>query len=76
MKWYVALRQYDIHYQPRKATKAQILADFLAEFTTLEGQLSTDSMLDWHLFMDGFLNSRGKGTKVGVKMQIGELIGV
>ena len=33
-RWAVELGQYDIQYQPRTAIKAQILADFIGEFTT------------------------------------------
>ena len=32
-KWAVELGQYDIRYQPRTAIKAQVLADFIVEFT-------------------------------------------
>ena len=32
-KWAVELGQYDINYQPRTAIKAQVLADFIVEFT-------------------------------------------
>ena len=34
-KWAVELGQYDIRYQPRTAIKAQVLTDFLVEFTFL-----------------------------------------
>ncbi|XXG47632.1 hypothetical protein AAC387_Pa02g2246 [Persea americana] len=34
-KWAVELGQYDIKYQPRTAIKAQVLADFIVEFTSL-----------------------------------------
>ena len=33
-KWAVELGQYDIKYPPRTAIKAQVLADFLVEFTS------------------------------------------
>ena len=33
-KWAVELGQYDIKYQPRTAIKAQVLADFIVEFTS------------------------------------------
>ncbi|XXG42687.1 hypothetical protein AAC387_Pa01g2906 [Persea americana] len=33
-KWAVELGQYDIKYQPRTTIKAQVLADFVVEFTS------------------------------------------
>ena len=32
-KWAVELGEFDIRYQPRTAIKAQVLADFVAEFS-------------------------------------------
>jgi len=33
MKWSLELSEFDIHYESRKALKAQVFADFLAEMT-------------------------------------------
>jgi hypothetical protein len=33
MKWSLKLSEFDIHYESRKALKAQVFADFLAEMT-------------------------------------------
>ena len=33
VQWALKLNQFDIKYQPRVATKAQVLIDFIAEFT-------------------------------------------
>ena len=33
IQWAIELGQFDIKYQPRAAIKAQVLADFIAEFT-------------------------------------------
>ena len=33
IQWAVELSEFDIRYQPRHATKAQALADFITEFT-------------------------------------------
>ncbi|CAL8176052.1 unnamed protein product [Prunus armeniaca] len=35
MKWAIELSLYDLLYQPKTAIKAQALADFVAEFTSL-----------------------------------------
>ncbi|XXG51512.1 hypothetical protein AAC387_Pa03g0060 [Persea americana] len=45
-KWAVELGQYDIRYQPRTAIKAQVLADFIVEFTP---QSSAPTTLDTEL---------------------------
>ncbi|XXG90553.1 hypothetical protein AAC387_Pa12g2289 [Persea americana] len=45
-KWAVKLGQYDIKYQPRTAIKAQVLADFIVEFTS---QSSAPTLLDTEL---------------------------
>ena len=45
-KWAVELGQYDIKYQPRTAIKAQVLADFIVEFTS---QSSAPTLLDTEL---------------------------
>ena len=36
VQWAIELSQFDVEYRPRTAIKAQALADFIAEFTTLE----------------------------------------
>jgi len=33
MKWSLELSEFDIHYESRKALKAQVFAHFLAEMT-------------------------------------------
>jgi len=33
MKWSLELSEFDIHYESRKALKAQVFADFLVEMT-------------------------------------------
>ena len=36
VQWVIELSQFDVEYRPRTAIKAQALADFITEFTTLE----------------------------------------
>ena len=33
IQWAIGLSEFDIRYQPRSAIKAQVLADFIVEFT-------------------------------------------
>ena len=36
IQWAIELSQFDIEYHPRTAIKAQALADFIVEFTSLD----------------------------------------
>jgi hypothetical protein len=63
MKWSLELSEFDIHYESRKALKAQVFADFLAEMTfPLE-----ESSDEWTVFVDGSSNSRGNGAGIIVE---------
>ena len=35
--WAIELSEFDIQYRPRTAIKGQVVADFIAEYTQLEG---------------------------------------
>ncbi|XP_059669203.1 uncharacterized protein LOC132314344 [Cornus florida] len=76
MKWSVELGEFDIQYKPRTAVKAQVLADFLAEFTPPEEekqpQFLTELSLSeqmgpevvWDLFVDG--SSTAQASRAGL----------
>ena len=36
VQWAIELSQFDIKYHPKTMIKAQVLADFIAKFTTLD----------------------------------------
>ena len=38
LSWAIEIRQFNIEYQPQVAIKAQVLADFIAEFTYTEDE--------------------------------------
>jgi len=40
--WAIELSESDVHYRPRMAIKRQVIADFIAEFTHIEGQGSRE----------------------------------
>ena len=42
VQWTIELSQFDIEYHPRIAIKAQVLADFIAEFTFLDNDSLTN----------------------------------
>ncbi|XP_038719811.1 uncharacterized protein LOC120012457 [Tripterygium wilfordii] len=68
-KWAIELTEHDIVYQPRTAIKAQILADFIAEFSPglMDNahkelrQNNGDDEAIWQLFVDGSSNAKGSG---------------
>ena len=39
IQWAIELSEFDIRYQPRNAIKAQVLSDFITEFTLSHGNL-------------------------------------
>ncbi|CAA0819828.1 Unknown protein, partial [Striga hermonthica] len=51
VKWAIELGQFDIHYQPRTAIKAQTLSDFIAEFTPAITVHCNNQ--PWVLYIDG-----------------------
>jgi len=55
MKWSLELSEFDIHYESRKALKAQVFTDFIAEMT-IPAEENTEQ---WTVFVDGSSNSKG-----------------
>lgn len=58
VKWAVELRQFNIHYEPRTAIKAQALADFIQETTRMAEER------EWKLYMDGSATRYGAGARI------------
>ncbi|XP_075645783.1 uncharacterized protein LOC142616926 [Castanea sativa] len=61
--WAIELSEFDIQYQPRTAVKGQILADFVAEFTTTKEQGAEDTPI-WRIHIDGTSNKHAGGVGV------------
>ena len=53
--WAIELSEFDIQYRPRIAIKGQIVADFIAEFTSDEDKGAKKSPL-WSIHTDGSSN--------------------
>ncbi|GAU50817.1 hypothetical protein TSUD_410870, partial [Trifolium subterraneum] len=60
LKWSLELAEFDISFESRKALKAQVLADFVAEMTTS----TTSEKNKWTIFVDGSSNSQGSGASI------------
>lgn len=58
VKWAVELGQFDIHYEPRTAIKAQALADFIQETTRMAEER------EWKLYMDGSATRYDAGARI------------
>jgi len=75
VKWAVELVPYDINYEPRRAIKAQALADFIDECSApypQHGQPDTP-LTAWTLYVDGSATSGGSGAVVIVVSPTGRV---
>ena len=61
--WAVELSEFDIQYRPCTAIKGQVVADFIAEFTLLEGQ-GAEEIPQWSIHTDGSSNKQAGGAGV------------
>ncbi|XP_075633446.1 uncharacterized protein LOC142605906 [Castanea sativa] len=62
-----------IRYQPRSTTKAQVLADFIAEFTPNQGGLDEiDEAQRWVIYVDGLFTLYAGGIGVMLKSPEGD----
>ncbi|CAN1273992.1 Retrovirus-related Pol polyprotein from transposon 412 [Linum perenne] len=69
-KWAVELSEYDVHFQPRTAIKAQALADFVVEgCVRVEGRPYDY----WELYVDGASSKNGAGAGIVLKSPQGVL---
>ena len=53
--WAIKLSEFDVQYHPRTAVKGQIVADFIAEYTQLEGK-GAEGLGLWSIHTDGSSN--------------------
>ncbi|MCI29606.1 putative protein NYNRIN-like, partial [Trifolium medium] len=59
LKWSLELSEFDIWYESRKALKAQVLADFVAELTSPSSP--TNGADKWTIYVDGASSATGAG---------------
>ncbi|GAU35417.1 hypothetical protein TSUD_375070 [Trifolium subterraneum] len=71
LKWSLELAEFDISFESRKALKAQVLSDFVAEMTS-----TTSKKNKWTIFVDGSSNSQGSGAGIILENGDGVLIEV
>ena len=61
--WVVELNEFDKWYHPCTAIKGQVVADFITEFTFMEGQ-GVEVVPQWSVHTDGSLNKQAGGIGV------------
>ena len=62
--WVVELSEFDIQYRLRTAIKGQVMADFIAEFTLMDGQ-GAKKIPQWNVYTGESSNRQaGKATVV------------
>ena len=64
VQWAIELSQFDVEYRPRTTIKAQVLADFIAEFTTPEDANCQEDL--WTINMDGSFTQQGGGAGIAI----------
>ncbi|MCI61919.1 maturase K, partial [Trifolium medium] len=74
LKLSLELSEFDIRYENRKALKAQVLADFVAEMTAPAS--SSDGTDKWKIFVDGASCPTGVGAGIILENENGVLIEV
>ncbi|CAJ2651997.1 unnamed protein product [Trifolium pratense] len=74
LKWSLELSEFDIRYESRKALKAQVLADFVAEMTS--SSPTVDEADKWTIFVDGASSATGAGAGIILENENGLLIEV
>ncbi|XP_024006459.1 uncharacterized protein LOC112082972 [Eutrema salsugineum] len=72
-KWAIELRNYDIEYRGRTATKSQVLADFLVELPP-ELVDANPAVQPWILHADGSSSHKGSGVRIRLKSPEGKVI--
>ena len=73
IQWAIKLSEFDVRYQPRNAIKAQVLVDYIIEFTPNQGkQNGVDETQRWVVNVDGSSTLYAGGIGVILKSQEGD----
>jgi len=63
-KWDLALCEYSLTYQPLKAVKGRIVADFIVDHSLVEATQSYVENQPWTLYFDGSSHKNGNGVGI------------
>ena len=73
IQWAIELSEFNVKYQPRNAIKAQVLADFIAEFSPNQSELDkVDEIRKWVINVDGSSTLYAGGIGVILKSPEGD----
>ena len=61
--WAIELGEFDIQYRPRTAIKGQVVVNFIAEYTQLEGK-GAEVLGQWSIHTDRSSNRQAGGAGV------------
>ena len=64
--WAIELSEFDIQYRLRTAIKGQVVADFIAEYTQLEGK-GAEGLGQWSIHKYGSSNRQAGGAGVVIQ---------
>ena len=71
--WAIELSEFDIQYHPRIAIKGQVVTDFIAKFTNVEGQ-GAEKVPQWSIHTNGSSNKQVGGASVILHSSEGDKI--
>lgn len=71
--WAIELSEFDIQYCSRTAVKGQVIADFITEFTNMEGQ-GAEEHPQWSVHMDRSSNRQADGAGIVIRSPEGDKI--
>ena len=71
-KWGIELSAFDIKYQPRTATKSQVLTDFIADWTEAMEKTPMPESKYWIMHFDGSKMKEGAGAGIILKSPKGD----
>ena len=71
--WAIELSEFDIQYRPQTAINGQVVAEFNAEYTQLEGK-GAEGLGQWSIHTDGSSNQHAGGAAVVIQTLEGDKI--
>ena len=71
--WAIELSEFDIQYRPRTTIKGQAVADFITEYTQLDGK-GAEGLRQWSIHTDGSSNRHAGGASVVIQTPKGDKI--
>ena len=64
--WAIKLSEFDIKYHPRIVVKGQVVANFIVEFTNMEGY-GAEERPQWSIHMEGSSNRQVGGAVIVIR---------